>query len=155
MPPQEKRAEKPMYTLDATIFIRDADPRDPDHATCRMLLEHLAVNAFPIIVPVFVLVEVAGALGRELRDPIRARLFVDAVHTLPTIAFVALDAVLAADAAHLAADRALRGADARSVAVAHRAGCHLVTLDREIHARAAPVVTVRTPADVLAEIASP
>ena len=81
-----------MYTLDATIFIRDADPRDPDHATCRMLLEHLAVNAFPIIVPVFVLVEVAGALGRELRDPIRARLFVDAVHTLPTIAFVALDA---------------------------------------------------------------
>jgi predicted nucleic acid-binding protein len=101
-----------------------------------------------------VLVEVAGALSRELRDPIRARLFVEALQTVPTISFVALDDTVAAEAANLAADRALRGADALYVAVALRAGCQLVTLDNEMRIRAAPVVTARTPAEVLTEIAS-
>jgi predicted nucleic acid-binding protein len=142
-----------MYTLDASVFVRDADPRDPEHAACRRLLEHLAANALPIIVPVFVLVEVAGALSRELRDPIRARLFVEALQSLPTISFVAFDDTVAAEAANLAADRALRGADALYVAVALRAGCQLVTLDNEMRIRAAPVVTARTPAEVLTEIA--
>lgn len=143
-----------MYTLDASIFLRDADPRDPHHGACRRLLEHLAAHALPIIVPVFVLVEVAGALGRELRDPIRARLFVEVLQTLPTISFVPLDDSLTAVATTLAADRALRGADALYVAVARQAGCQLVTLDNEMRVRAAAVVLVRTPAEVLAELAA-
>lgn len=48
-------------------------------------------------------------------------------------------------------DRALRGADAVYVAVARRAGCTLVTLDREQRERAAPVVRTLTPAEALVE----
>ncbi|NJO07954.1 MAG: PIN domain-containing protein [Chloroflexaceae bacterium] len=142
-----------MYTLDASVFMRDADPRDPEHAACRRLLEHLAANALPVIVPVFVLVEVTGALSRELRDRSALGSFVEALQTLPTLSLVALDDTLATEAAYLAADRALRGADAVYVAVAVRFGCQLVTLDQEMRTRAAPVVRVRTPADALVEIA--
>jgi predicted nucleic acid-binding protein len=101
----------------------------------------------------FVLVEIAGVLGRELRDPIRARLFVEKMYALPTISFVALDEKLSLTAAELAADRALRGADALYVAVAQQYMCQLVTLDQEMYTRAAAIVPVRTPSDVLATIA--
>lgn len=143
-----------MYTLDANIFLRDANPYDPDHATCHLLLEQLESQAISVIVPFFVLVEIAGVLGRELRDPIRARLFFEKMHALPTISFVALDEELSLKAAELAADRALRGADALYVAVAQQYACQLVTLDQEMYTRAAVVVPVRTPAEVLADISS-
>jgi predicted nucleic acid-binding protein len=142
-----------MYTLDANIFLRDANPYDPDHATSHLLLEQLERQALPIVVPLFVLVEVAGVLGRELRDSIRTRLFVEKMRTIPTISFVACDEELTAKAAELAADRALRGADALYVAVAQQYACQLVTLDQEMRMRAAAVVTVRPPAEVLADIA--
>jgi len=142
-----------MYTLDANIFLRDANPYDPDHTTSHLLLEQLEHQSLPIVVPLFVLVEVAGVLGRELRDPIRARLFVEKMHTISTISFVAFDEELTAKAAELAADRALRGADALYVAVAQQYACQLVTLDQEMRTRAAAIVKVRTPAEVLTDIA--
>lgn len=142
-----------MYTLDANIFLRDANPYAPNHATSHLLLEQLERQVLPIVVPLFVLVEVAGVLGRELRDPIRASLFVEKMRTIPTISFVACDEELTAKAAELAADRALRGADALYVAVAQQYACQLVTLDQEMRTRATAVVTVRTPAEVLADIA--
>jgi hypothetical protein len=42
-----------MYTLDANIFIRDLDTREPQHAECHTLLDQLQALALPIIVPVF------------------------------------------------------------------------------------------------------
>lgn len=144
-----------MDTLDANIFVRDADPNAPEQATCRHLREQLAIQAIPIVVSLFVLVEVSGALSRALRDPIRARLVVDALQALPTVSLVPLDATLATDAANIAADRALRGADAFYVAVAHREGCQLVTLDNAIRSRAGLLVPVQTPAEALAGLSTP
>ncbi|MEI6778526.1 MAG: type II toxin-antitoxin system VapC family toxin [Chloroflexales bacterium] len=141
-----------MYTLDANIFVRDADPRDPDHRTCRALLERLAITSTHITMPLLVLAEVAGALSREFRDPLRARIFIDLMTTLPNVTFVALDAGLAQEGAYLAADRALRGADAVYVAVARRYGCGLVFLDREQRERAALLVRALTPTEALAEL---
>jgi predicted nucleic acid-binding protein len=109
LPYGEHTGSQNMYTLDANIFLRDANPYDPDHATCHLLLEQLEHQNIPIIVPLFVLVEIAGVLGRELCDPIRARLFVKKMYALPTISFVALDEELSLQAAELAADRALQG----------------------------------------------
>jgi predicted nucleic acid-binding protein len=40
-----------MYTLDASIFVRDLNPREPNHAICRDLLERLAAQQIPIIAP--------------------------------------------------------------------------------------------------------
>ncbi|RRR77375.1 MAG: PIN domain-containing protein, partial [Candidatus Viridilinea halotolerans] len=94
--------------------------------------------------------EIAGALSRTFRDPIRARLEVDLLRDLRHIQYIPLDAAITQEAAEIAADRALRGADALYVAVARRYGCALVTLDREERERAAPVVRTLTPAEALA-----
>ncbi|PDW05124.1 type II toxin-antitoxin system VapC family toxin [Candidatus Viridilinea mediisalina] len=141
-----------MYTLDANIFVRDASPSDPEHATCHALMAQLYQRNTAIIVPYLVLAEIAGALSRSFRDPIRARLEVELLRDLHHIQFVPLDATVTQDAAEIAADRALRGADAVYVAVARRYGCALVTLDREPRERAASVVRTLTPAEALAEL---
>ncbi len=141
-----------MYTLDANIFVRDADPRDPDHRICRMLLERLAITNTTLTMPLLVLAEVAGALSREFRVPMRARIFIDLLTALPNVTFIDLDTGLAQEAAYVAADRALRGADAVYVAVAQRHNCALVSLDREQRERAALLVRTLTPHEALAEL---
>lgn len=141
-----------MFTLDANIFVRDVDPREPDHDVCHALIERLRAGGEPIIVPLLILAEIAGSVSRARNDAIRARVFVEIVRDLPGITFVPLDEQLAQAATELAADYRLRGADAVYVAVARQAGTTLVTLDDEQRTRAAAVVAVRTPAEALAEL---
>lgn len=141
-----------MYTLDANIFVRDLNPREPNHAVCRDLLEHLATQRIRIIAPLLLLVEVAGTLSRELRDPMRGRMAMTMLQELPNLTLVALDQSLARLAAEIAADRSLRGADAVYVAVARQYGCTLVSLDREQRERSATIVITQTPEDALAEL---
>lgn len=124
-------SETQIYRIDANIFARDADPTDPDHPTCRTFLEALDQRQIPIIVPNLVLAEVAAAVSRTRRDPIRARIITDSIATFAHIQLVPLDDQLAREASELAADRALRGADAVYVAVARRYSCILISLDRE------------------------
>ncbi len=139
-----------MWTLDASVVARSFDVNDPAQAVCLALLDRLDRTAAPVIVPRLLLAELAGAVRRLLQDPIRARLAVEAWQNLPHVQFVTLDDALLDAAAVLAADRALRGADAVYVAVAQRYTTTLVSLDREQRTRAAPVVTVMTPHDALA-----
>ena len=82
----------------------------------------------------------------------RGRMAVDVLQALPNLTLVSLDQALAHEAAEIAADRALRGADAIYVAVARQYGCILVTLDREQRERGAAVVTTQTPAEALADL---
>jgi predicted nucleic acid-binding protein len=141
-----------MYTLDANIFVRDTDPSDPAFAECHALLEAIEEQQLPIIVPNLILAEVAATVSRTRRDPIRARLAVAALALFKHVQLIPLDDALAQEAAELAADRALRGADALYVAVARRHGCTLVSLDREQRERAAAVVRAVTPAVALATL---
>ncbi|MFL5802134.1 MAG: type II toxin-antitoxin system VapC family toxin [Roseiflexaceae bacterium] len=144
-----------MFTLDANIFVRDVDIRDPHHSTCHALLEALHTRRTPLICPHILLPEVAGAVRRTWQDALRGRLAAQFVGELPNLTLVAVDAALAQEAADLAADYALRGMDAIYVAVARRYGCTLVTLDDDPHRRAGTIVTVLTPADALARIPAP
>jgi predicted nucleic acid-binding protein len=141
-----------MDTLDANIFARDTDPTDPLYPVCHALLEVLDQRRVPIIVPNLVLAEVAAAVSRTRRDPIRARIVVAALADFEHVQLIPLDNLLAQEAAELAGDRALRGADAVYAAVARRYGCALVSLDREQCERAAPLVRTLTPAEALAEL---
>ena len=143
-----------MYTIDASVVARDFDPGDPDYAACHELIAQLDHQAIAVIVPRLLLAEIAGLARRLTRDPIRARLVVDAWRTFPHVQIVALDDALIDTAAEIAADYALRGADATYVAVARRHNCALVSLDREQRERAAAIVAVRTPAELLAELTS-
>ena len=144
-----------MYTLDANIFIRDLDTREPQHAECHALLDELRMQAIPIISPVLVLAEVAGTVSRTRRDPMAGRLAADLLRGISNLTLIPMDDSLAQEAAEIAADYALRGADATYVAVARRHSCTLVSLDREQRERAAAIITTRTPAEALAELQSP
>jgi len=144
-----------MYTLDANIFLRDLEPHNPEYPVCHALIERLQTASLPIVVPLLLFAEIAGALSRELHDPIRGRMAVMVLRSLPNLTGVALDAILAYEAADLAADCALRGADAVYVAVARQCGGTLVTLDREVRERAARVVPTCTPAELLAILEQP
>jgi predicted nucleic acid-binding protein len=143
-----------MYTLDASVVGRDFDPTDPQNAVCHALLDQLDQQAIAVVVPRLLLAEVAGVVRRLTRDPIRARLAIDAWRTLPHVQVVTLDDDLLDAAAEIAADYALRGADAIYVAVARRHGCTLVSLDREQLERASVIVAARTPAEALAELSA-
>jgi len=138
-----------MLTRDASIVLRDLDTADPEHPSCHALLERLRVTATPVVVLTLLLAEVAGAVSRAWRDPIRGRLVAEALTGLPYFAWVALDEPLARAAAELAADRGLRGADAVYAAVAAQAGTTLVSLDAEHRTRLAAVVSVVAPAGAL------
>jgi predicted nucleic acid-binding protein len=71
------------------------------------------------------------------------------------LSLVERDRTLAQAAAEIAADRAVKGADAVYIAVARRFGTTLVTLDQEQARRAAPIVTVMSPQEALASLVSP
>ncbi len=141
-----------MYTIDASVFVRDLDPTEPEHAVCHTLLERLDAAGLPIIVPVLLLAELAGTVSRTRRDPMRARVVVMGLRGLPHLTFVNLDDALAQEAADLAADHRLRSADAVYVAVARRYGTVLVTLDTEQRTRGAALVTALTPAEAFAQL---
>src|SRR4029079_12234897 len=134
------RIQWTMYTLDASVVARDFDPGDPEYAACHKLIAQLDQRAIPVIVPRLLLAEIAGLARRLTRDPIRARLVVDAWRAFTHVQIVPLDDALLDTAAEIAADYALRGADATYVAVARQYNCTLVSLDREQRQRAAPIV---------------
>jgi predicted nucleic acid-binding protein len=141
-----------MFTLDASIIARSFDPADAAYAVCQELIDLLEQRAVPVIVPRLLLAEVAGVVRRLTRDPIRARLAVDVWRSYAHVQLVPLSDQLVDAAAELAADDALRGADAAYVAVALEHRCALVSLDREQRERAAHRVRTLTPAEALAEL---
>ena len=144
-----------MYTLDANIFVRDANPHDRAYPDCHALVQRLYILRIAVLVPTLVLAEVAGPLSRAFRDPIRARVYVETLRALPNIQLVNIDDGLGQEAADLAGDAYLRGADAIYVAVARRYGTMLVSLDREQRERAAAIVPALTPAEALAGLPAP
>lgn len=141
-----------MFTLDASIVARSFDPADGAYADCQELIEVLEQRAIPAIVPRLLLAEVAGVVRRLTRDPIRARLAVEVWRSYTHVQLVPLTDQRLDAAAELAADDALRGADAIYVVVAREYGCTLVSLDREQRERAAHRVRTLTPAEALAEL---
>jgi predicted nucleic acid-binding protein len=141
-----------VFTVDANIFVRNVDNRDPEQPICHTLLETLHAQRLPVICPIILLPEVAGAVRRTWQDAMRGRLAAHLISELPHLTLIGVDADLAQEAADLAADLGLRGMDALYVTVARRYGCALVTLDDEPRRRAGLVVTVLTPADALAQI---
>jgi predicted nucleic acid-binding protein len=141
-----------MVTLDANVFVRDADRRVAEHLVCHALLERLHTQQILLVEPLILLAEVAGPLSRLYGDPMRGRVYVDILCDLPNLRLVAFDMALAQEAAEIAADYALRGMDAVYIAVARHHGCTLITLDDEPRQRASAIIPIRTPAEALAEL---
>ena len=143
-----------MDTIDASVWVNSFDQQESGHETSRQFLTLLGQKAIPITVPSLAFPEVSGAISRTRKDSAQARDFAIALSKLPNLTIIPMDAVLAERALQLAADHALRGADAVYAAVAIEAGHMLVSLDHEHLTRLTSVMTVKTPTDVLAALTS-
>lgn len=131
-----------MRVVDASVWVSRLVPQDVHHPASRRWLE---AHADPLIAPILLLAEVAGAIARRTGAPELGRQAVETLTQLPNLRLVPLDPRLGLETARLAADLQLRGADAAYVAVAYHLHLPLVTWDREQADRAGPLIAVYTP----------
>lgn len=131
--------------VDASVWVSRLVIGDVHHARCQMWFQAQATNGDLLVAPVFVLAEVAGAISRRTGHRMLAHRAVGLLQKLASLRLVSLDASLAGLAAQLAADHALRGADAVYVATALRLGLPLVTLDGEQLHRAQAIISAMSP----------
>ncbi len=134
-----------MTVMDASVWVSALVPPDINYAASRLWLNRYLADGGIIIIPALLLSEVAGAISRRTGQPDLGHRAANAVLRIPNLRLVSVDARLGKEAAELAADLRLRGADAVYVALARYLGIPLITWDREQQARARAVIVVRTP----------
>lgn len=143
-----------IFVLDASVHLNALNPAEAGSGQSQALLERIFSKPWPVFSPTLLLVEVAAAVARVFNDPGRGMAIARALRGLPGQTWVALDEDLAQEAARLAAEHHLRGADSVYAAVARQYGATLVTLDRQQLERLSPALPVLTPAEALAWLES-
>jgi predicted nucleic acid-binding protein len=141
-----------MFTVDASVHINALNPLEEGSPESRLLLERVFRRPWPVFSPTLLLVEVAAAVARVFDDTGRGLVMAQAVRGLPGQAWIPLDDVMAEDAARLAAECRLRGADAVYAAVAQRYGTMLITRDCQQLEHLSPSLPVVTPVEALARL---
>ncbi len=127
--------------VDASVWVSRLVPQDVFHEPVKIWFESKRVAGAELLSPALLLPEVGGAITRRT-TPELGEQAVQTIQNLPGIRLVAMDASLIFEAARLAADLGLRGADATYVAVASRLGLPLATLDEDQRGRAAVRVSI-------------
>ena len=138
-------------TIDASVFLNGFNPAEVGHPVSRDLLARFQELATPIVVPTLLLPEVAATISRVRGESELARAFAAALKQRPHMTFVALDTLLAQQAADIAARHRVRGSDAVYAAVAVRFASRLISLDNEQRVRLHGILTCLTPAEALAQ----
>ncbi len=156
-----------MFTIDASVHLNALNQNEVGSPYSQAFLKqvHRSVaggddpsrsqQPFPVFSPTLLLVEVSAAVARVFNDTGRGITLAQAVYRLPGQVWVSLDESLAEEAARLAANHRLRGADAVYAAVARRHGATLVTLDRQQLERLTPSLTVWRPDEALSHLSPP
>jgi len=148
-----------MFTIDASVHINALNSRETGSEDSRALLARIFSPAAEIadrpspahlvFSPLLLVVELAAVVARVFDSSIQGIALAQAVRLLPGQVWVPLDDLLADEAARLAAQHRLRGADAVYAAVAKRHNTTLVTLDQQQLSRLNGTITVWTPAQAL------
>jgi predicted nucleic acid-binding protein len=139
-------------TIDASVFVSRLREDDAAHAESRAFLEALRERAILTFLPTLVRPEIVGAVRHFSGDAQVARRALEVLDPLPNLNFAPLDNRLANDAAALAAESGMKGADAVYVAVARLFDTTLVTLDLQQRGRAPSAVRAIQPAEALLEL---
>lgn len=134
-----------MIVVDASVWVSTAIPADAFERMSSTWLARGILGGEEFAGPTLVLAEVAGAVSRKLGDIALADLAVGRLTATPRMTLLPLDDALAREAARLAADLGLRGADATYAAVARRLGCPLVTWDAELIRKTDGIIDARQP----------
>lgn len=113
-------------TIDASVWVSAADPRDAFHDESETFLAAVELEGLGLVVPAFAKVEVACAFARKSEE----------VMALSLVVYVPTDANLIEMAWRDGTDQRLRGADALYAATSHMAGAQLISWDNELVERA-------------------
>ncbi len=134
-----------MIVIDASVWVSALIVANVNHAMSRSWLYQWLDSGSSIVVPTIMHAEVAGAVSRRSGSRIDGHTAISFIETLPRLQWEPLDDKLRLEAAYLAADLGLRGADATYVAVAQRFGVPLLTWDQDQAGRAREVVPAHQP----------
>jgi predicted nucleic acid-binding protein len=134
-----------MIAIDASIWVSRIVPQDTHHETSHHWLEERVASGSAIVVPILLLADVAGAISRRTGQPQLAEQAVSYLLRLSTLRIVPLDRRLGIEAARLASELSLRGADATYIALARYLGIPLFTWDQEQFSKGGRVVVVNMP----------
>jgi len=137
-------ASEHFLVVDASVWVSRLVPQDEFHDKVTAFLENQRNDGAQFISPTLLLAEVGGAVSRRTKDPDLAKKAVDQLQNLPGLRLVQMEDDLIQQAAQLAAELSLRGANSVYVAVAHQLHLPLVTLDIEQRERSLPKVAVQT-----------
>ena len=135
--------------IDASVWVAALLTHDSHHDSAIAFLKHHVANGLSSTLPSLALPEIAGAIARQTDSAQIAERAVSFLLDQSWITFVSLDDELANEAAAIAVQRRLRGADAVYVAVAKHNDGVLITLDREMTKRSAPTVEAISPQEWL------
>lgn len=130
--------------VDASVWVARLVPQDVFHTDAKAWMEAQRDADVELISPALMLAEVAGAISRRTGDPKLGLKAIERLERLPRLRQVELDRELAREAAQLASELGLRGADATYAAIAARLDIPLVTLDRDQHKRASGRIAVHS-----------
>jgi len=122
--------------VDASVLVAAVLSADPHCAAASRFLEHCLASDVALAVPTLARAEVACALSRRSGDPTTTLDLVTSLFVDRGLTEQAVDAPLAAVAARAGSMLGLRGADACYLALAVLLDAPLITLDRELIARA-------------------
>lgn len=133
--------------VDASVWVGRLSIGEAHYAASRRWIEEQLRAGEAMVVPVLALAEVAGALARRTGRPRVGHAAVRWMTEVANVRLVALDDQLGSDAARIAADYRLRGADAVYIAVALALGFPLYTWDEEQLTRAAALIPTFRPSN--------
>jgi predicted nucleic acid-binding protein len=127
---------KIFLVVDASLWVARLVPQDAFHERVRAWMDACLLEGTDFVAPALLLPETAGAISRCSGDAHLAAQAVEMLEHLPGLRLVEMDGALLKEAARLAAELGLRGADSVYVAVASRLHIALVTLDADQRSRA-------------------
>lgn len=136
----------PAVVVDASVWVGRYLEQDANHLVSYQWLKGHFRAGGVVIAPMILLAELAGWVARRTGDRELAHKSYQHLLELPNFRVVPDDRLLGSVAAKLAADLALRGADAVYVALAQTLGLTLVTWDVQQRERGARAVSIAVPA---------
>ncbi len=129
--------DKAFIVIDASLWVARLVAQDAFHVPVRKWMDAQRQAGIDFLSPSLLLAEAAGAISRRTGDARLAARAVELLQSLPGLRLVEMDSALLREAARLAAELGLRGADATYVATASRLNVPLATLDDDQRQRAA------------------